>query len=702
MKNNLIFEIGTEELPSSCINEGIIELEKVLSEKLNINNIDFKEIRTCGAPRRLIASVLSLSDMQNDISKNATGPSIKAAYDSDGNPTKAAIGFAKSLSLDVSELEKLETEKGTYVFKKILIKGRATKEVLPDILRDTVLSLNFNKQMTWGDYSIKFARPIRWLLALYGREVIKFEIEGLTSSNCTYGLRSISPGPIVIDDADTFFEKLKIEGKVISSVSQRREGILSSIEQTQKKLWNDKVKIIINKAILEEVVNLVESPNLLIGTFPEKFLYLPKDLLIKAIEYHQRYFATIDSKSNVTVNFAVVQNGISDLENEIIKGNERVLKARLSDAVFFYEEDKKHSYENLLEKLKGLIFYSGLGSMHDKSLRLKDISSYILHTLKVETKKDFDESMHQLERAALLCKTDLVTNMVVEFPELQGIVGREYALERGEGQEIANAISDHYLPGFFGDKIPEQITGSILSIADKIDTICGMFIANNIPSGSEDPFALRRRALGIVSVLIENDWSLNIGDLVDFTVRLYDQNIVEDIENIAALKKDIIAFILNRYKFFAEKQDKRIDIIESIIVNDNYSLKDINRKYDAIYSYIKEDDVQKISLALLRCKNIIKKKEISKIDVHLFKEKSENEIFEILLAANEKIDSLIIMDDYKNSLKELGLLSDIVNDFFDNILIMDEDLSIRQNRINIVKSIVDTYLKIADFTLLNL
>jgi glycyl-tRNA synthetase beta chain len=702
MKNNLIFEIGTEELPSSCIHEGIVELKKVLSEKLTLNNIDFKEVNTYGAPRRLIANVLSLSDMQNDTSKNATGPSIKAAYDSDGNPTKAAIGFAKSLSLDVSELEKLETEKGIYLYKKIRIKGRATKEVLPDVLRDTVLSLNFNKQMTWGDYSIRFARPIRWLLALYGKQVIPFEIESLTSSNCTYGLRSISPGPIVIDDADTFFEKLKNDGKVISSVLQRRQKILSSIEKAQKELWNDKVKIIINEDILEEVVNLIESPNLLIGTFPEKFLYLPKDLLIKAIEYHQRYFATIDSNSNVTVNFAVVQNGISDLENRIIKGNERVLKARLSDAVFFYEEDKKHTYENLLEKLKGLVFYSGLGNMYDKSLRLKDISSYILKTLKDQTKKEFDKSMHQLERAALLCKTDLVTNMVVEFPELQGIVGREYALERGEDQEIANAISDHYLPGYFGDEIPGQMTGSILSIADKIDTICGMFIANNIPSGSEDPFALRRRALGIVSILIENDWSLNIGDLVDYAVKLYEKNILEDIEDIATLQKDIITFILNRYKFFAEKQDKRIDIIESIIVNDNYSLKDINRKYEAIYSYIKEDDVQKISLALLRCKNIIKKKEISEININLFKEKSEMEIFEVLLATNKKIDALMIIDDYKNSIKELGLLSDIVNDFFDNILIMDEDFSIRQNRINIVKSIVDTYLKIADFTLLNL
>ncbi len=702
MKNNLIFEIGTEELPSSCINEGITELEKILKEKLTQNNIDFEEVKTCGAPRRLIANIVGLSDIQKDTSKNATGPSIKAAYDSNGNPTKAAIGFAKSLSVEVSELEKLETEKGIYLYKKLLIKGKKTTEVLPDLLVDTVLSLSFDKQMTWGDYTLKFARPIRWLLALYGNKVIKFKLEVLSSSNCTYGLRSVSAGPIIIDDADSFFDILINDGKVIPSVPQRREIILSSIDRTQKELWDHDIKIVINKEILEEVVNLVERPNLIIGSFPKKFLYLPKDLLIKAIEYHQRYFATIDTDSNVTTNFAVVQNGIDDLNNEVIKGNERVLKARLSDAVFFYEEDKKDTYEHLIEKLKGLIFFSGLGSMYDKSLRLKDISSFILDTLKDDIKDEILKLKPQLERAALLCKTDLVTNMVVEFPELQGIVGREYAKDRKENKIVANAISDHYLPSFFGDGLPKHVAGSILSIADKIDTICGMFIANNIPSGSEDPFALRRRALGIVSILIENDWSLNIGDLVEYTVKLYPKNSSESIENVEALKNNIITFVLNRYKYFAEKQNKRTDIIESVMINDNYSLKEINRKYDALYSYIVKNDAQKISLALLRCKNIIKKKEISKIDTDLFKEKNEIEMHDLLLNAKEKIELLIQRHDYMNSIKELDLLSEKVNDFFDKTLIMDQDYNIRQNRINIVKSMVDTYLKVADFTLLNL
>ena len=419
MKKDLVFEIGTEELPASCVEEGTLGLEEILKKRLTQNRIDFVSVKTFGSPRRLAAMVSGLAETQRSQKKIITGPPKKIAFDKDGAPTKAAIGFAKSLNINVSSLEEIEINKGIYIGKKIVEEGRKTAELLPGILKDSVLSLVFPKQMTWGDYSIKFARPIRWILALFGSDVINFAIESLTSGNITFGHRTLSPEPITVDDADSYLKSLEDKGRVIVDFKKRIELIIDGLNNLRKNTWNGEFEIVPDKDLLNEVVNLVEIPNVLVGNFSKRFLYMPKEILIKVIQHHQKYFAVIDKAGNVSTQFVVVQNGIEDKSGEIINGNEKVLGARLSDAVFFYEEDKKHDFDSWCEKLKGVIFYSNLGSIYDKACRLKEICLHTSSLLKDKGILKNDNIHDSLSRAAIFCKCDLVTNMVVNFPSFR-------------------------------------------------------------------------------------------------------------------------------------------------------------------------------------------------------------------------------------------------------------------------------------------
>src|SRR4030065_1531875 len=377
MEKDLLFEIGTEELPPSCMEEGVTGLKKVLENKLDESRLEFKEVLTYVPPRRFVAVVKDLREIQKSKEEIVTGPPKKIAFDKNGKPTEAAEGFARSLNLKVSDLEEIEIEgKGLYLGKRITEKGKMTRDLLGDILKDCLLSISFSKQMTWSDYDLKFIRPIRWILALYDNEIIRFKIINLTSGNVTFGHRTLSPGTITIKNTGTYFKLLKDKGKVITDSAKRRELILKQINKLEEKLWKGRYTVILNEDLLKDVANLVEIPNTITGNFPREFLYMPKELLIEAIQYHQKYFAVLDNSGNVSTKFIIVQNGIKD-KGGIKKGNERVLKARLKDAAYFYEEDRKHDFSYWTEKLKEVIFFSSLGSMYDKALRLKKLSMYI-------------------------------------------------------------------------------------------------------------------------------------------------------------------------------------------------------------------------------------------------------------------------------------------------------------------------------------
>ena len=698
MEKKLAFEIGTEELPSSCLNEGIASLKNILCDKLAKNRLDFSKVETFGTPRRLIAIVHDLKDMQNSLEKLVMGPPEKISFDVAGKPNQAAIGFAKGLGIAVEELERISTDKGVYIGKKLFEEGKKTSDILPQILKDLIFSIAFSKQMTWADWQIRFARPIRWILAIYGDEILNIEIESLKSGNLTFGRRTICPQSFTVDNADGLLDILGQKGNVIVDSAKRREIILNGIREIEERHKGSKIKTVINKDLLDEIINLVEFPNVLIGSFPEKFLSLPRDILIKAIEYHQRYFAVTSEKDEVLPEFVVVQNGISDKNGEIIKGNERVLKARLSDASFFYGEDRKHSWENWIDKLKGVIFYSKLGSMYDKELRLVKISQKIISELNKNGSNISDEIIDYSLRASMLCKTDLVTNLVVEFPELQGVAGREYAKERNENKEVYESIFEHYLPGFYGDILPQTTTGTIISIADKIDTITGMFLAGAIPSGSEDPFALRRRALGIVLSVLEKNYDLDINELTGFSVDLYNQFLKFDAEKASKTVRSVVDFIIARLKFIYEKDEKRTDLIDAISGSGITSLLSIAKRYAAIMKIISEGKLEEISLPMIRCKNIVKGKNFGEVKPYLFKEDSEKELYDEIISKYKIIKKLNAENEYDKSINAVVDFRKKVDSFFDKVLIMDKIEEVKNNRLNLVKKALDLYMMIADFS----
>lgn len=698
MKRDLIFEIGTEELPPSCIDEGTAGLKETVKNKLTENRLEFTDIKVYSSPRRLVAVVEGLEEVQKSKIQTVTGPLFKVAFDKDGNPTRAARGFARSLDLKVSDLEEIEIEgKGIYAGKKIKQQGKKTADILSPILKESILAMSFGKQMTWADYDIKFIRPIRWILALYGRKVIKFNLENLRSGNITFGHRTLSPGPITIKETGSYFELLEDKGMVIADAKKRKGLILDQIADLERKVWKGHCKVVLNQDLLNDVVNLVDIPNVIEGSFPQKFLYIPKELLIEAIQHHQKYFAVLDRSGKVSTKFIIVQNGVKD-NGGIKKGNERVLRARLSDAAFFYEEDRKHDFNYWLDKLKGVIFFSNLGSIYDKALRLKKISMHTARLLVKSGTLPEGNISDSLAKASMLCKCDLVTNMVVEFPALQGIVGRQYARESGENKKVSDAIFEHYLPRYAGDTLPHTDAGAVLSIADKIDTITGMFLSGKIPSGSADPFALRRKASGIVLTALHKRYDFDLDSLIGYSRQLF----AESFDLKAAADPDINFkikdFIVTRYRFILEKKGKRLDILESVLGSGCCSVLDMDLRYKAVDKFIAEQDIKKISLPMIRCKNIVNRKKCGRVDAGLLKGKYEKELFLHMSKKETIIKKLILKKDYGSALTELKPFGEVVDLFFDKVLVMDEDKTIRTNRINLVKEVADIYLMLADFS----
>ncbi|MFA5015138.1 MAG: glycine--tRNA ligase subunit beta [Actinomycetota bacterium] len=699
MGKDLLFEIGTEELPPSCMEEGVTGLRKVLENKLSESRLEFKDILTYVSPRRFVAIVKGLGEIQKSKEEIVTGPPKGIAFDKNGGPTKAAEGFARSLNLKVSDLEEIEIKgKGLYLGKRITEEGKKAKDLLGDILKDTLLSMSFSKQMTWSDYDIKFVRPIRWILALYDNEIIRFNIINLTSGNVTFGHRTLSPGAIIIKNTGDYFKFLKSKGAVIVDSAKRRELILKQISKLEEKLWKGKYKVVLNENLLKDVVNLVEIPNTITGNFPRGFLYMPKELLIEAIQYHQKYFAVLNKSGNVSTKFIIVQNGIKDTTGGVKKGNERVLKARLKDATFFYEEDKKHDFNHWTEKLKEVIFFSGLGSMYDKAVRLKKLSIYLIDLLHGSGLKGRQDISPDLVSASLLCKCDLVTSMVVEFPALQGIVGRQYAKEKGEKSAVADSIFEHYLPRFAGDILPSTDIGLILSIADRIDTITGMFIAGKIPSGSADPFALRRKASGVVLSILKGKYDFELAGLIGYNIKLYLESFNPKDTDGSKIASEVRDFIVARFRFLLEKKGKRLDILDAILEPGCGSIMDIDLRYTAIEEFIINRDIKKIYFPVIRCRNIIGKKEFGEVKEKLLVEEYEKKLFSSIESKKSKIKDLVVKKDFTSVLIELDKLGTVVDQFFDKVLVMDKDEKIKTNRINLIKKAVDLYMTMADFS----
>jgi len=684
----LLLEIGTEEIPAGFVPQALIDLESLARKELKANRIDFEGVKTLGTPRRLVLVVESVSEKQKNVELKKLGPSKQAAFDSEGKPTQAAIGFAKSQSVPVESLELIETEKGTYVCAVKKEHGKPTLELLSSVLPKLILSIPFQKSMRWADVPIRFARPIHWILALFGGAVISFEMGNVQSSSVTYGHRFMYPDPIQVNDFHSYLQKTR-ESFIIVDPAERKKRIEEMMVRMAASVTG---RVLRDEELLNEVNFLVEYPVALCGNFDREFLSLPREVVIHSMKEHQRYFPMVDDHGGLLPHFVFVSNIAPRDPKVVVKGNERVLKARLSDAAYFFHDDLKISLEKRVEQLKKVVFQAKLGTSYEKVMRFRQLALFICERI--------DPKLQGwVERASFLCKADLVTGMVGEFPKLQGIVGREYARLSGEKPEVAEAIYEHYLPGFAGDRLPSGPVGDIVSMADRLDTIVGCFGVGLVPTGTADPFGLRRQALGIIRIILEKKYPLSLAELIEES----ESQLKEKMErSFSDVRKEVLDFFRIRYQNFLLDKGYPSDVIEAVLSTSFDELLDVQHRMDALREAKEWQDFQSIVIGFKRAMNILKGASYKKeINPSLLSESSEKNLYQSFFKAKESIGSHLKKRDYSSALLEMTQMKKPIDDFFDQVMVMVEDEAIRNNRLALLDGIGQLFLRVADFSKLS-
>jgi len=680
---DLLFEIGTEEIPASYISPALDQLQNMAKETLMEQNLSFGELKVMGTPRRLALSVSNLETLQPDQSVEVTGPPKKAAYDAEGNPTKAAVGFAKSQGVNTDDLRVVETPRGEYVAVTKLQKGRSASNILEDLLPNWINSLDFPKTMRWDN--LRFARPIRWIVAILEDQEIPFQLDTLTAGRITYGHRSLNPEPIKLDSAsvDNYIDKLEI-ANVIVNHDLRRTEIQKQITEI---LNSEDCETAIDQDLLDQVNFLVENPQAIVGSFSESHLDLPAEVLITSMKKHQRYFPMIKSDQQLVAKFISISNGTDGNIDTVRHGNERVLRARLADATFFYQEDRRTTLADRNRKLQSVIFQVKLGSLYDKVKRLESLTSFIAQQTKVDNAtKDY------AVKAAYLCKSDLTTQMVAEFPTLQGVMGRYYALDAGASPRVAAAIEDHYRPVAADSDLPTSLEGSILSIADKIDTIVGYFGINEKPTGSQDPYSLRRQAIGILRVLQKLDLSVSFSSLVEKAIELYKVNLSEN------TKVEVLDFVRGRLKVLLQTKGYVPDEIEVVLATGKIDVSDIEKRIQAVSNFRSSANFSQVYPALNRVLRILPDSLPKEIDPDLFEDDAEQKLSSLIIGMDADLNKLIKSQNYDKLLIKLSALQPAIDQFFDQVLVMAEDLDVRQNRFTLLNAIGQRIYAIGDLT----
>ena len=681
----LLLEIGTEEIPAGFIPQALIDLESLAKKELEGSRIDYNGIKTLGTPRRLVLVIESVSEKQRNEETKKIGPSKQAAFDAKGSATKAAIGFAKSQSVPVESLTLIQTEKGEYVCAVKKESGKPTSELLSSILPKWILSIPFQKSMRWADVPIRFARPIHWILALFGGEVIPFEVGNIRSGNITYGHRFMHPDYFPVKDFQSYLQKAR-EASVIVDPVERKKRIEDEMIREGAKVSG---RVLKDEELLNEVNFLVEYPVALCGTFDNKFLSLPREILIHSMKEHQRYFPLVDDHGTLLPHFVCISNINPKNREVVVKGNEKVLRARLSDAAFFFEDDLKIPLEKRVEQLKKVVFQAKLGTSYEKVMRFKQLALWM--TERIDPKLG-----EMVERTALLCKADLVTGMVGEFPKLQGIVGREYARLSKERPEVAEAIYEHYLPSFAGDRLPSSPIGDIVSIADKMDTIVGCFGVGLLPTGTADPFGLRRQALGIIRIILEKKYPVSLKGLIEESEKQLKEKMERPVEKV---KEEVLDFFRVRYQNFLLDKEYPFDVTDAVLSISFDELLDVQGRIDALRKAREWKDFESIVIAFKRAMNILKgsppKREINP---SLFAESPEQSLYQSFLKAKERIDLHLNKRDYPSVLLEMTQMKKPIDEFFDGVMVMVEDEAIRNNRLALLDEIGKVFLRIADFS----
>ncbi len=673
----LLIEIGSEEIPARFISKGLVLLKEALIQFFDKSSIEYGNINEYSTPRRLALYIEDVTEKQADRTIEALGPSEKVAFDDKGSPTRAAAGFAKSLNIDVKDLTIKETERGNYVAATIKEKGRATNEVLSEALPEIISSLQLPKSMRWGSGSLRYFRPIQWVLAIFGSSIIKFNLEELKSSNITYGHRFLSPSAIKIKDPAEYLQHL-MRNYVFADPAERKKAISEGIKKVEPSM---KCNVHKDDDLLDIVTNLVEYPTVVAGQFDEKYLSLPDALLITVMKSHQKYFSTEDKNGRMRPFFIVVSNTTSNNNDTVKIGAERVLRARLEDARFYFIEDQKQPLWDYTEELKKVTFQEKLGSVFEKTERISVLSLFIADKLKLS----YDEK-EKLHRASMLCKADLVTGVVGEFPELQGYMGMTYALNSGEDKEVASAVYEHYRPRFAGDSLPSGDTGTIVSLADKMDSIASFFSIGLIPSGSEDPYALRRQAAGIINMLQGKDYPLTLNALIDKALEISAPGLKEKEE----LSGNILEFFAQRLEGIFLSQGFSHDIIKSVLSAEEYNLQNLKYKAGILSEFKKDAAFPSLITAAKRVYNILSKTNTGTINEDLLTESSEKE----LLAAAGRVRGKLSDTGYR----ALFELEKPINTFFDDVLVMDKDPKIKENRLALLSSVKETFDALGDFS----
>lgn len=710
----LLFEIGTEEIPAKFMPGILKQLKELAAAKMQELRIPFEDITVYGTPRRMAFIADGVAETQADVVVEAKGPSVKIAYVS-GAPSKAAQGFARGQGVDVKDL----VVRDNYVYAVKHLAGQPVVELLPGLLMDILTSLSFPKTMRWADYEFRFVRPIRWMVALFGDQIIPVEICGVKSGKFSMGHRFMQQslkaaaesqgllsaalskvgnkvysalagvkGAVEIPSAGDY-KKVMYDNFVMVDQDERRALILQQIKDLAAQNGGEAE---INEDLLEEVNYLVEWPTALCGKFEEKFLSLPKECIITPMREHQRYFPVLDEDGNLLNKFITVRNGGSEHLDIVTHGNERVLRARLSDAEFFFNEDRATKLENRLEKLKTVSFQEGLGNMYDKSERLVKMAEMLRFA--INTPVDEEE----LRRCALLCKTDLVTGMVIEFTELQGVMGREYALLDGEKPEVATGIFEHYLPRFAGDALPATTIGRIVGIGDKLDNICATFSRGLAPTGSQDPYALRRQALGVINILLDANYHISLAKIIAGTLYLLDIKP----EETGKLVPQIMEFFKQRLRNLLMDQGIRYDVIDAVFADKrNDDMVDLAVRCKALAAYVEAGNAEPLVQVSVRVSNLCKKieKEVA-ISGALFKDESENKLHEVVAAVSKEIIPEIVLYDYAAVLKAGEKVIEPVNTFFDNVMVMDEDENVKNNRLAMLDEVRGIVNAVGDLSLL--
>ncbi|MEW6215082.1 MAG: glycine--tRNA ligase subunit beta [Nitrospirota bacterium] len=693
---SLLLEIGTEEIPARFLPGAIQSLKENAATILNENYIEFSEIKTCATPRRLTLIATGLPEIQEDRVREVFGPAKKVAFDAKGNPTEAAVRFADSQGINVESLIVKKRDKGEYVVAVIEEKGISVKDLLPEVLKRIVLSIRFPKTMRWGNGSVRFARPIHWLLAMFGNDVIHFEIDGIKSSNMTRGHRFLSPAAFKIKDVSTYKNLLE-NNSVILDQDDRKKIILEGIRRLSTQIDGRAVE---DEKLIETVNFLVEYPVPVLCTFNKEYLELPKELLITVMKDHLKCFAVEDIEGRLINHFIIISN-TKEENSEIVKiGAERVIKARFEDAKFYFEEDRKKPLYERIEELRKVTFQERLRSLYEKTERIVSIAELLTERL-LPSAKD------KLSRAAWLSKTDLITGIVREFPELQGIMGKYYAIHDGEDSEVAKALEEQYLPAYSGGNLPQTEIGALLSIADKIDHIAAFFSIGLIPTGSEDPFALRRQALGIIAIMLDWGYNLPLKDLIHKAL----QNLAnlfpfpEEWERYKAeekIEEKISQFFEQRFEPVFSDLGYSPDLIQSILpLSLDVQLKDIKERLDAIQKFREDIKYDGFLLAIKRVNNIIPKVSRcirTELKVEFLIEEAEKMLKDKLDSVRSGLTGLLKYRKYYDAIDLISSLTAPINHFFDNVLVMDKRDEIRLNRLALLKEIWRTVSTLADFS----